>query len=81
MTNLSPAAAGFDGEKGFCMPMHGENFRISLRRGKVRPVDHPDADFSEQLVWFYPENQDAKLLWCNADDQWFELRFNPIDKP
>lgn len=80
-TPLSPAAAGFDGAKGFRMPMRGESFRVHLKRGKTCPSEHPDYDFKEQLMWFYPDDQPARLLWCNADDQWFELSFNPIDKP
>ena len=81
LTPLSPAAAGFDGAKGFRMTMRGENFRVYLKRGKTRPVDHPDCDFKEQLAWFHPDGETARLLWCNADDQWFELSFNPIEKP
>ena len=84
MTNLSPlspAAAGFDGAKGFRMPMRGESFRVALKRGKTRPVDYPDYDFKEQLVWFYPDDEPARLLWSNENGQWFELSFNPIEKP
>lgn len=43
--------------------------------------EHPDFDFKEQLVWIYPDDQPARLLWCNAENKWFELSFNPIDKP
>jgi hypothetical protein len=80
-TPLSPATAGFDGAKGFRMSMRGESFRVHLKRGKSHPSKHPDCDFKEQLVWFYPDDQPPQLLWCNADDQWFELSFTPIEKP
>ena len=81
ITHLSPAAAGFDGAKGFRMSMHGENFRIHLKRGKTCPSDHPDYDFTEQLVWLYPDDEPTRLLWCNENGEWFELSFNPIKKP
>jgi len=82
MTDHSPAAAGFDGAKGFRMPLHGnKSFRVHLKRGKTSPSEHPDYDFTEQLLWFYPDDQPARLLWCNADEKWFELSFTPIQKP
>ena len=80
-TDLSPAAAGFDGAKGYRIPMHGEDFRVRLTRGKTPLNKHVDYDFKEQLLWFYPDNEPAKLLWCNENDQWFELSFNPTEKP
>jgi hypothetical protein len=79
--SLSPADAGFDGAKGFRMRPNGENLQIRLKRGKTPPSDHPDYDFNEQLFWFYPDDKPARLLWCNENDQWFELSFNPIQKP
>lgn len=78
---MLPTEAGFDGAKGFRMPLRGENFRVRLKRGRSHPSNHPEQDFKEQLAWFYPDDQPAQLLWCNADDQWFELQFTPIDKP
>ena len=82
MTNpLSPVAASFDGAKGFRMFLGGKSCRVLLKRGKTCPSDHPDYDFKEKLVWFYPDDKPARLLWCNENDQWFELSFNPIQKP
>jgi hypothetical protein len=80
---LSPAPAGFDGAKGIRIPVPDqEDLRIHLKRSKtVLPSDTPRVDFTEQLIWLHPDDQPARLLWCNADDQWFELSFTPIDKP
>jgi len=78
---MTPLQAGFDGTTGFRMPLHGENFRVYLKRGAKPPSDFPDEDWLEQLLWWYPPERDAKLLWCNAEDQWFELSFVPIQKP
>lgn len=60
--------------------MDGEDFRLHLRSGKTFAYSR-DCNFKEQLLWFHPDNEPAKLLWCNEDDQWFELSFNPIEKP
>jgi hypothetical protein len=81
MTDFPPVAAGFDGAKGFRMRASHRNLQIQLKRGKTPPSDHPDSDFKEQLLWFYPDDKPARLLWCNENDQWFELSFNPIQKP
>lgn len=77
----SPIAAGFDGAKGFQMPQDGLPLKVRLRRGSVLPSKPPDTNFREQLLWFMPKGQPARLLWCNADEEWFELSFTPIDKP
>ena len=79
---MKPSEAKFDGTKGIRIPQaeHG-NFRYQLKRGK-QFLDNPkNADFLEQLLWLMPDGEEPKLLWCNEDDQWFELEFNPIDKP
>ena len=83
MADVSPAEAGFDGAKGIRMnlPDTKDGGRFYLKRGKTNPSDCPTGDFREQLVWHYPDDATARLLWCNAEDQWFELAFTPIDKP
>ena len=83
MTELSPAAAGFDGAKGIRLNNpHMPNGGIyRLRRGRKPPSSAHSADWREQLLWWMPDDQPARLLWCNAEEQWFELSFTPIDKP
>lgn len=79
---MKPIEAKFDGEKGVRIPMPaGENFRFHLKRGKNAPSASPNTDFLEQLIWLMSEEKDNRLLWCNEDDQWFELDFIPIEKP
>ena len=80
---MTPAEAGFDGVKGIRMNLPGatDGGRFHLKRGKTDPSDCPNGDFREQLVWHCPDDAPARLLWCNADNQWFELTFTPIDKP
>jgi hypothetical protein len=79
---MRPSEAKFDGAKGVRIPQAGNgNFRYQLKRGK-KFIDNPEkVDFLEQLLWLMPDEEDPQLLWCNEDDQWFELEFNPIDKP
>ena len=83
MADFSPAEAGFDGAKGIRVnnPTMPDGGRFQFKRGKTNPSDSPKGDFQEQLVWHYPDDAPARLLWCNAEDQWFELAFTPIDKP
>lgn len=78
---MTPTEAGFDGAKGVKLPMRGENLRFQLTRGKQLPSEYPNRNFCEQLLWVYPDNASARLLWCNAEGQWFELNFTPIEKP
>jgi hypothetical protein len=80
---MTPTEAGFDGAKGIRMNHPGvkDGGRYHIRRGKKSPGSYPSADFCEQLLWHYPDDAPARLLWCNAEDQWFELTFDPIDKP
>jgi len=78
---MTPTEVGFDGAKGFRMPNISPKTRICLKRGNTPPSDNPGLDFTEQLIWYYPDGIPARLLWCNAEDQWFEASFTPIKKP
>lgn len=80
---MKPSEAKFDGAKGVRLPqLHpGENFRYQLKRGKQFLDNSKNVDFLEQLLWLMPDGEEPKLLWCNENDQWFELEFNPIDNP
>lgn len=81
MLKISALEAGFDGERGMRFPSAGEDYRVYLKRGTESPSDYPDEDFLEQLIWVHPPDSEARLLWCNADSQWFELQFIPIENP
>lgn len=76
---VSATRAGFDGFSRIWM--HGEWLRGVLKHGNVSPLELPEADFSQQLLWYHPERKEPRLLWCNAEDQWFELQFTPIERP
>lgn len=82
---MKPSEAKFDGAKGVRIPTtykgYSQDYRYRPKRGKEFPDNAKEADFSEQLIWLMPDGKEPKLLWCNEDDQWFELKFNPIDKP
>ncbi len=80
---MTPSEAGFDGAKGIRLNLSWakDGGRFQFKRGKTNPSDYPNSDFREQLAWHYPDDAPARLLWCNAEDQWFELTFTPITKP
>jgi hypothetical protein len=80
---MTPTEVGFDGAKGIRMnyPYMKDGGRFLLRRGKTIPDNFPSVDFREQLLWYYPDDTPARLLWCNAEDQWFEASFTPTERP
>jgi hypothetical protein len=76
---MTPSQAGFDGARGIslnhpAMP-NGGIFR--LRRGETM-LDPKKQNLHNQLLWFYPDNEDAKLLYCNDNNELFELAFIPF---
>jgi hypothetical protein len=41
----------------------------------------PDTEkfnFRNQILWVYPEGEEAKLLYCNDNNELFELAFIPL---
>ena len=49
-----------------------------LKRGKIMPTSLQSKSFTNMLVWYYPDDIDSKLLFCNSDGEWFNLTFEPI---
>ena len=76
---MTPAEAGFDGAEGIRLSHsglpNGSVFR--LRRGPTMP-DTETVNFRNQLLWVYPDDADAKLLYCNDNNELFELAFIPL---
>lgn len=80
--HLYPSEAGFDGTKGFRIPVPGvPDYRVQLTRGSKPPSQCVRKDWCEQLFWWTPEGELPHLLWCNESGQWFDLTFTPIEKP
>ena len=68
---MEPSRAGFDGANGITLA----SGRIySLKRGSTVP-DPEVANLKNQLLWFNPEGKNPKLLYCNDENQLFELDF------
>ena len=43
----------------------------------------PDTEkfnFRNQILWVYPEGEEAKLLYCNDNNELFELAFIPLQQ-
>lgn len=76
---MKPTEAGFDGAKGISLnhPSMNDGGILKLRRGKtmLNPKEH---NLRNQLLWLYPDGEEAKLLYCNDDNQLFELTFIPL---
>jgi|LakMenEpi03Aug12_release.lakeMendotaPanAssembly.Ray.scaffolds.fasta_scaffold586670_3 hypothetical protein len=75
---MKPSEVGFDGAKGLSVGEGPHRSIFKLKRGKTIP-DPRREDFKNQLLWFYPDNQDPKLIYCNQDNQLFELNFVPTE--
>jgi hypothetical protein len=75
---MKPSEVGFDGVKGIDVVGIYHRSIVKLKRGKTVP-DPRKADLKNQLLWFYPDNQDPKLIYCNQDNQLFELNFVPTE--
>ena len=78
---MTPTEAGFDGAEGIrlnhsALP-DGGIFR--LRRGPTMP-DTEKFNFRNQILWVYPDDADAKLLYCNDNNELFELAFIPLQQ-
>jgi hypothetical protein len=85
---MTASEAKFDGCVGswcpdldWSIPGNGKARYKPLRTKTKYPSNCPDRNFKEQLIWLYHENTEPTLYWCNEDDQWFELHFQPVDKP
>jgi hypothetical protein len=74
---MKPTEAQFDGEKGIIIDS-SRGIRYLLKRGKKRPNPREMA-IKNQLLWWMPEGEDAKLLFCNNSNQLFELNFVPFN--
>lgn len=76
---MKPTEAGFDGAKGISLNHRsvpdGGIFR--LRRGPDMP-ETEKFNFRNQLLWIMPDDADARLLYCNEDNELFELVFVPL---
>lgn len=78
---MTPTEAGFDGSKGICFNHRGlpNGGIFQLRRGPTMP-DTEKFNFRNQILWVYPEGEEAKLLYCNDNNELFELAFIPLQQ-
>jgi hypothetical protein len=78
---MKPTDAGFDGAEGInlnnsSMPDGGV---YRLRRSKKIIPDPKKHNLKNQLIWYYPDHKDAKLYYCNHNNQLFELEFISVE--
>jgi hypothetical protein len=78
---MKPQEAGFDGAKGINMnhPAMPDGGLFQLRRGK-KSLQPEKYNLKNQLLWYYPDDEDAKLYYCNQNNQLFELDFIPVNQ-
>jgi hypothetical protein len=79
---MKPQEAGFDGDKGINLNISSmvDGGIAKFRRSKTMKPEPNKYNFKNQLVWYYPDNEDAKLYYCNEDNQLFELDFIPVNQ-
>lgn len=75
---MNPRDAGFDGVRGIRIQHNGDT-RLHLRRGHIWP-DTEKLDFKNQLLWYEPLGLEPRLLYCNNENQLFELTFTPVSQ-
>jgi hypothetical protein len=75
---MKPIEAGFNGEVGINLniPSMIDGGIYKLRRGSTPPW-MTDVNYKNQLMW--QQSTPPKLLYCNSNNQWFELDFIPIN--
>ena len=74
---MKPIEAGFNGEVGINLNIPSTNGGIyKLRRGSTPPW-MTDVNYKNQLMW--QQSTPPRLLYCNSNNQWFELDFIPIN--
>jgi hypothetical protein len=76
---MTPTEAGFDGERGIRLGMtymqDGGLYR--LLRSKTPPTNSQKKLLKNMLIWYYPDDSDSKLLFCNSEGELFNLTFEP----
>ena len=77
---MKPIEAGFHGRKGVNLnsPHMPDGGIYKLRGGNTQP-QLDKYNFRNQLLWIEPDNEDAKLYYCNHNNQLFELDFIPVE--
>ena len=76
---MTPTEAGFDG-KNLTTIMDLVSYRLSLSNGKIWPDTEIRERFKNQLMWYYPEGEEPRLLFCNNENKIFELSFTEVTK-
>lgn len=76
---MTPTQAGFDGARGISLNHSSmtDGGIFKLRRGKTM-LDPEEHNLRNQLLWLYPDGEEAKLLYCNDNNELFELAFIPL---
>lgn len=79
---MGPKQANFDGAEGIRvdLPQMHPNAAYQLKRGKNAVTLKEKKDqFRNMLIWYYPDDEDPKLLFCNKEGNWFDLSFDPLE--
>jgi hypothetical protein len=77
---MKPHEVGFDGAEGLRIRVNGNpDCKFLLRRGAEPPK--VGAEFKNELLWYYPEDQEPKALYADHHGRFYELDFRPIDNP
>ena len=78
---MKPIEVGFDGASGIRLTTNKSSKKSTykLRRGGVIPLDYCNREWENQLLWVCPEGEEPILIYCNKNNELFELDFKPLN--
>ena len=76
---MKPTEVGFDGRKGVNLniPHMSDGGVYKLRSGKT-PLQPEQYNYKNQLLWYYPDDEEPVLYYCNSNNELFKLDFIPV---
>lgn len=77
---MKPSEVGFDGAKRIRLSLNGvtNGNSYKLRKGEIFPLDYYNKKLENQLLWHCPIGKEPRLIYCNENNELFEVGFKPI---
>lgn len=77
---MKPSEVGFNGTKEIGLNLKGATNGgvFQLRKGEIFPLDYYNKELENQLLWHCPIGKEPRLIYCNENNELFEVDFKPI---